>query len=60
VKLDVLTTQSSLLKTLLDEEREAGTFEIECDGGNLPEGSYVCLFQAGDYVASKRMVVEKN
>ena len=60
VKLDILATQSTVLKTLLDEDREAGTFEIEFDGGNLPEGSYVCLFEAGDYVASKKMVIEKH
>jgi hypothetical protein len=58
VKLDVLTAQSRLVKTLLDEDKEAGTFEIEFDGSNLPQGSYVCLFQAGDFVASKKMVVE--
>ncbi len=60
VKLDILTPHNSVLKALLDEEREAGTFEIEFDGGNLPEGSYTCLFRAGDFMASKTMVVERN
>jgi hypothetical protein len=46
------------VRTLVDEEREAGTFEIEFNGGNLQEGSYVCHFQAGDFVASKRMVIK--
>ena len=60
VKLDILAIQSTFLTALLDEDKEAGTFEIEFDGGDLPEGSYVCLFQAGDYVASKKMVIEKH
>jgi len=60
VKLDVLTIQSTVLKTLLDEDKEAGTFEIEFDGGNVQEGSYVCHFQAGDFVASKRLVVKRH
>jgi hypothetical protein len=59
VKLEILAAQSSVLEILLDEDKEAGTFEIEFDGSNLPEGNYVCLFQAGDFVASKKMVVEK-
>lgn len=58
VKIDVLTSQHRFLRTLLNEEKEAGTFEVGFDGGDLPEGSYICLFQAGDFVASKRMVVE--
>jgi hypothetical protein len=60
VKLDLLTTQSKVLRNLLDEEKEAGTYEIEFDGSSLPEGSYICLFQAGDFVASKRMLLEKH
>ncbi len=60
VKLDLLTTQSKVLRRILDEEKEAGTYEIEFDGSNLSEGSYICLFQAGDFVASKRMLLEKH
>jgi hypothetical protein len=58
VKLDILATKEEAVRTLVDEEREAGTFEIEFNGGNLQEGSYVCHFQAGDFVASKRMVIK--
>ena len=60
VRLDILAPQDSILKVLLDEEKEAGTFEIEFDGGNLPKGSYICLLRAGDFVASKRMLVERD
>ena len=60
VKLDILTTRSSVLRTLLDGEKEAGTFEIEFDGSGLPEGSYICLLQAGDFVGSKRMLLQRQ
>lgn len=60
VKLDILTLHDTILKTLVDQEKEAGTFEVEFDAGDLPEGSYICLFQAGDFAESKRMLVKRD
>ena len=60
MKLDILANEEELVTTLVDEVREAGTFEIGFDGANLQEGNYVCHFQAGDFVASKIMVVRRH
>jgi hypothetical protein len=51
-----------MVGTLLDEEKEAGTYEVEFDARicgkgpvKIPEGIYFCTLQAGDYSATKKM-----
>ena len=63
VRLEVFNSEGEMIKILLDEEKESGTYEAEfdfssCHSGerrNLPEGTYVYRFQAGDYLSTKRM-----
>ena len=59
VTLDILNLENKIIKRLLDEEREAGTFEASFDASDLPEGSYVCVFQAGDCMSTKRMLLKR-
>ena len=59
VKLEVFDSGDKLIRTLLDEEKEAGTYEIELWGEarNLSEGIYVYRLQARDYTSAKKMTV---
>jgi hypothetical protein len=59
VRLDIVHCDSGMIERLSDEEKEAGTFEIEFDACRLPEGRYVCIFQAGDFVATKKMLLKR-
>lgn len=51
------------MKVLVDEDKEAGTYEVEfnttnChsrEGGNLLGGNYIYELQAGDYLSTKEM-----
>jgi len=75
VKLEVFDSEGIMVKTLLDEEKEAGTYEIDFDptslsgGGLAPsEGVYVYKLQAGDpstssgqvFVATKEMLLKQS
>lgn len=63
VKLEVFNTKGERVKVLVDEDKEAGTYEVEfnttnChsrEGGNLLGGNYIYELQAGDYLSTKEM-----
>jgi len=59
VRLDIVQTESGFTRQLTDEEKEAGTFEIELDPRGMDDGSYLCVFQAGDFMATKRMTLKR-
>ncbi len=59
VRVDIVDAESGLVRRLHDEEKEAGTFEIEFDAVGMAEGSYLCVFQAGDFTATKRIVLKR-
>jgi len=64
VRLEVFNSEGNLIKKLLDEEKEAGSYEVEFDitichsreGGNLSEGIYFYQLKAGDFVSKKKML----
>ena len=58
VKLDVCNFESRIIKRLIDEEREAGTYEIEFDATGLCPGCYICILRAGEFVATKKMLLK--
>jgi hypothetical protein len=45
--------------TLVDEYREAGSYEIEFDATNLPSGMYIYRLQSGSYSNVKKMILSK-
>jgi hypothetical protein len=45
--------------TLVDEYREAGSYEIEFDATNLPSGMYIYRLQSGNYSDVKKMILSK-
>jgi hypothetical protein len=67
VRIEVFNCEGKLLKKLLDEEKEEGTYEIEfnffdliaCEKGNLEEGTYFYRLEAGDFRKEKEMVLSK-
>jgi hypothetical protein len=64
VRLQIFNTYGELIKQLVDEEKDMGTYEYKFDtalcrslrGGHLREGTYICQFQAGDYLRQIEMV----
>ena len=59
VKLAIVHCESGMTERLADEVKEAGTFEVELNASRLPEGSYVCIFQAGDFLGTKMMSLKR-
>jgi hypothetical protein len=53
---DVLGREVS---TLVNEVKEPGTYSVEFDGTNLASGVYFYRLQAGDFVATKKLVLLK-
>jgi hypothetical protein len=67
VKLEVLNSEGELIKVLVDEEKEAGTYEVEfaAGGGQASSikppvsGTYFYQLQAGDFIETKGMLMIK-
>ena len=53
----VLDLRSREVSVLVSERKNAGVHEVKFDGSNLASGVYFYRLQAGDYVASKKMLV---
>jgi len=68
VKLEVFNSAGELIKILVDEEKEAGTYKIEIsskDGVDssacqLCKGIYMYKLKAGNYLSEKKMIVSKK
>jgi len=67
VRLDIHDSEGTLVQTLLDEVMEPGTYEAEFDARidgksavGIPEGAYFCTLLAGDYTATKKMLLLKK
>ena len=45
--------------TLVNELRPAGIYMVEFDAGNLKNGIYFYRLQAGDYTATRKMILLK-
>ena len=57
VKLEVFNSEGKLIQKLLDEEKEAGTYEVEFNGSGKHEGVYIYQLQAGDFLLKKQMTL---
>ena len=47
------------IATLVNEEKQAGEYEVEFNGSNLPSGIYFYQLKAGNYIETKKMVLLK-
>jgi len=74
VKLEVFNSKGNIIKILIDEEKEAGTYEVEFNasishsseslpdgktGGNQKEVIYFYRLEAGNYKSKKKMILAK-
>ena len=67
VELSVYNSKGELVKTLVDEEKKPGVYEVEfsassChsnESGNQKDGTYFYLLEAGDYKSEKEMGIIK-
>lgn len=59
VKIVVYDAIGREVKTLVNEEQNAGSYKVEFDGSNLPSGIYFYKLQAGDFTETKKMLLIK-
>ena len=59
VQIKVYDILGKEIKTLLNENRDGGIYEIEFNASNLPSGVYFYQLSAGNYVEIKKMVIIK-
>jgi len=59
VKLVVYDMLGREVATLVDGEKEAGTYRIEFDGTKLSSGVYICRMTAGTFVDCRKMILMK-
>lgn len=63
VNVEVFSSDGKLVRTLMDEEKEAGTYEVEFSAGgacNLSEGTYIYRLRAGDFLSTRRMLLLRH
>ena len=59
VTLKVYDVLGDEIETLVNEEKQAGTYELTWYAENLPSGVYFYRLQAGDFIQTKKMVLMK-
>jgi len=59
VLLKVYDVLGREVSTLVNEEKPAGTYEIDFNGNNLPSGIYFYQLNAGEFVETKKMILLK-
>ncbi len=59
VKLIVYEILGNEVRTLVNEQKEPGYYEVEFSASQLASGVYIYRLQAGSYVSTKKMMVLK-
>jgi hypothetical protein len=59
VLIKILDILGNEIETLVNEEKPAGSYEIEFDAAGLPSGIYFYRLQAGSFVETKKMILMK-
>jgi hypothetical protein len=59
VRLDIFDLLGRPVATLVDENQPAGHYAATFDASGLPSGTYVYRLQAGEFLATKTMVLMK-
>ena len=59
VELKVFNLLGQEIATLVNQEKPAGTYEVNFDASNLPSGVYIYRIKAGEYVETKKMILLK-
>ncbi len=58
-KLILYNLRGELVKTLIDDEKAAGYYEVIFDATDLASGLYFYRLQAGDFLAIRKLIVAK-
>ena len=59
VKLKIYDLLGKEVATLVNEEKTAGNYSINFNGGGLASGIYFYRLQAADYIETKKMILLK-
>lgn len=59
VKLIIYDAVGREVKTLVNENQNAGSYKVEFDGSNLSSGLYYYKIQSGEFTQTKKMVLIK-
>ena len=59
VQMKIYDVLGNEVASLVDEEKPAGTYEVEFDALNIPSGVYFYTLQAGEFNQTKKMVLMK-
>ena len=59
VTLKVYDVLGNEVATLINEEKSAGSYEVEFNASSLPSGTYFYQLKAGSFIEAKKMVVIK-
>ncbi len=59
VNISVFDTKGHLVKNLIDEVQDAGTYEIEFNAASLSSGVYFYKISSGNFTAVKKMLLMK-
>ena len=59
VTLKVYDVLGNEVATLVNEQKPAGSYTIEFDGSNLASGIYFYQLKAGDFNATKKLILLK-
>ena len=59
VSLKIYDVLGKEIATLIDEQKEAGLYEIKFDASKLSSGVYIYSIQAGDFLESRKMILIK-
>jgi predicted outer membrane repeat protein len=64
VRLDIFDVKGALVKTVVNEQVEAGEYPVVWDGTDshnnvMPSGTYICKMTAGDFTQTLKMTLNK-
>ena len=59
VNLSVFDILGNRVLTLVNQEKQAGEYEIEFDGNDLPSGVYFYQIKAGKFIQTRKMILMK-
>ena len=59
VFLNVYNLVGQVVRVLVNEDQQAGTYEVEFDAGDLPSGIYLYKLQINSFSSVKRMTLVK-
>ena len=59
VQIKIYDVLGKEVRSLVNQDKNAGEYEVKFDGSNLSSGIYFYRITAGDFVATKKMILTK-